>query len=292
MVVLRIFGVFLKLAVLLGLSALLWRITTDTYLARAVHYAVMSEMILLIAGAIAIGIYYWRRFRDKIDDKIDAITGAIFEIITLVENASAAGWRGKKARLDDTTARFAIDGAAKIIEASSLQASISGLDPVPILTAVGEKLAREGNEFALAFIKDRGKIRTGVRILFLLLKMKNVAAAHLALTDFMMQQRDDLTKSGPNFPNLKLFFDFAETWPIGEEPEQCRKRGLSKWDYFVIGWTLRRGRKQIDEALALQTPTPAGHSQQILRGEDAWAALRKFLHVSVEELYESGLETE
>jgi hypothetical protein len=257
------------------------------------HLIVISDIIgYIITAALAMlaiyALYRYILFREVVSKKIELITSAIFDIVRDVENCSASGWRNAVRMDSDLTARFAIEGPERIISASNLIASYDGLNPTDTLTAAGEKLANYQQTRRSSFLRGRGFTRNAISIVYSLLEMRNYNAAFRSLIHYMSEQARSNDGSAPNYPHLKMFFDLPDTWPNDNDVSEAMKRRLSRWDEFVIGRVLHRGRRKIEAALAFHPATPDGEPEIEIRGKATLTAFRKFLHASLEDLYASS----
>lgn len=248
--------------------------------------ATLLSIIAIIAAAAAL--FFYMKFRNIVNNKIEALSSAIFDIVREVENCSASGWKNAVKLDSDLTARFAIDGPEKIVGASKLIATYNGLDPVDTLNATGEKMTEYQRTRRLSFLKGRGQLRRAISMLIKLISMRNFNSAYRDAVYYMDDQTKDPGRSMPNFPFMKVFFDLPDFWPSEGDVSLAKERTLSKWDEFVISRALSRGRKRLDAALTFHPATPDGEMDVELSGKATLIAFRRFLHSSLEDLYEKS----
>ena len=243
-----------------------------------------KSMIILaiISGIFLIGaiIYYWIWFKDLIDTKVGLLCATAFDLVRMVENCSASGWKNAVKLDSDLTSRFAIEGTAAIIKESQLTTTFMGLNPTDTLNETGGKLRDYQQMRRTKFLQERGKIRKGISVFLLLVDKRNFSAAYRELVSYMVEQSNDVINSGPNFSHLKLFFDMTDEWPNESvDLDAYKKRSLSRWDFFLMNKVLNYGRKEIKEALYFQPPSGVE-----AKGEETMKMFRKFLHAGLEDL--------
>jgi hypothetical protein len=240
----------------------------------------------------------YRKFKDKVSEKIDALVGAGIDLVRLMETTTD-GTAKKAGFLDDTVYRFAVNGPAVIAGAfngpvtagtAAHGASGSGFTSTNVISLPAD-MAQRAQETAhkmmqrrlddmTAFSGNTGYVRNGLAVYLALMKHKNIQSAFLNMIEHMKKQRDDEKKKAINFTELKVFFGLPTEYPEGDMPEKLQKAGLSLFERQAIVEALENGREKALEGLLYNPPTKDDQEPIIIKGKNVLEAMRTFMHTA------------
>lgn len=304
--------------ILAGLCTLIWFALTNPhdvdfirlYLQNGLRY--VAEFLERVAEVIFTGprilfiIMLWiplylayreyRKFKDKVSEKINALVGAGIDLVRLMETTTD-GTAKKAGFLDDTVYRFAVNGPAEIAAAfngpatagtATQSASGSGFVNTNVISLPAD-LAQRAQETAHKMMQRRlddmtsfsgsmGYVRNGLAVYLALMKYNNVQSAFINMIEHMKKQRDDEKKKAANFTELKVFFGLPTEYPEGDMPEKLQKAGLSTFESQAIAEALKNGREKAFENLHYNPPTKDDQEPIIIRGKNVLEAMRTFMY--------------
>lgn len=269
----------------LNLSGLVTLVAASVAIARYIRPDIDVSAIINLgwgivaigaAAALLLGFMVWMRHQDVIGMKTNALQGAAWELIKLMENSGPGGAEGRAVKAEATTERFAVNGAR----------AVAGTRPVavlrehdPGLTEAGLKLMELYKADSKGFRFGRGGARNGVAVFLSIMRDRNLQAAYVTMVDHMKAQRDELAEKGsrglPNFSNLKMFLDLPTEWPAGDMPERLRGQGFYGWMTSNVALT-RLGARVFD-GLEYKTPAAGDRPALIAHGTDVLKAMREFV---------------
>lgn len=243
-----------------------------------------------------------QKFEDKVSEKIDALRGAAFDLVRLME-ITTDGTAKKAEILDNTTYRFAVNGPAEIIgayagPATTAAAPADGEAPKPAasgtwtspnIITMPHDLVKLATETANTMRERRlgdmatmaastASVRHGLQVFWLLMMEENVQSAHFNLTEYMKKQRDDAGKKIQNFTELKVFFGLPTEWPTGTQPEELQKAGLSSEEGKAIAEALKRGREKVFSGMFYNPPVTGSDKPIVIRGKNVLHSMRRYLY--------------
>ena len=221
---------------------------------------------LYVAGAIVLIVMF--RVHRAVQDVVGALQGTAWELIRLMENTTPDGPRNRAQIAEATTEKFAVDGNARILRS----ALISTDQITPELTHAGLNLMERHANDAAQFRAFRGALRAGIAIYLSLMAHRNTHSAFVAMIEYLKRQRD--RKDAPSFAELKMVFNLPVDPPEDTELRHRLRKGLTFWDYYIIGRAVRQ-RRQIFGGLAYHPPTPAG---TVVTGDAILVSMRDYLH--------------
>jgi hypothetical protein len=237
-----------------------------------------------------------RKFNDKVSEKIDALTGAGFDLVRLMENTTD-GTAKKAGFLDDTAYRFAVTGPAVIAGAfngpatagtASRSGSGSGFvnsnvislppDMAQCAQETAHKMMQRRLDDMTSFSGSMTNVRNGLAVYLALMQHKNVQSAFLNMIEHMKKQRDDEKKKTTNFTELKLFFGLPTEYPEGDMPEKLQKAGISTFERKAIIEALKTGREKALKDLVYNPPVKDDNPPIAIKGENVLKAMRTFMY--------------
>ena len=234
---------------------------------------------IVILGAVAamlLALLFFARHRDAIGSKSDALQGAAWELIKLMENSGPGGAENRAEKAENTTEKFAVTGATKVMTPRPLAV---WREHNPGLTDAGLKLMDLYKVDSKGFRFGRGGARNGVAAFLSVLRDRNLQAAYVTVVDHMKAQRDELadkgTKGLPNLTNLKIFLNLPTEWPRGQMPEEQRGQGF--YGYLTSNIALTRMGGQVLRNLEYKTPAFGGRPAIVAHGDDVLRAMREFV---------------
>ena len=208
------------------------------------------------------------KIRAALQTRVDALQGAAWELVRLMENTTPDGPR-ERARVAEATAeRFAVTGNAGITRPSL----ITGDAPTTDLTAAGLSLMERHANDAAKFRSFRSALRGGIAIFLSLMIHRNSQSAWVAMTEYMRRQHD--RADAPNFAELKMALGLPPAWPY--TPARHR---MTRWNEFAIEFAMRQRRKVLS-GLEYHPPAPEGSPPIVVTGDNILMAMRAYLHTS------------
>jgi hypothetical protein len=233
-----------------------------------------SIVALGVGATILLVMLYRRRHRNAVGSKIDALQGAAWELIKLMENSGPGGPEARSERAEATTERFAVTGAAAV-----------GRRPLAVWREVDPKLTDAGLRLmdlykadSAKFRKGRGAVRNALVIFLAIVRDRNLQSAYALMVEHMMAQRDEHaagSRSLPNFSNLKIFLDLPTEWPTGDLPEQMR--GQSFYEYLTSSVAVQRLGDEVMNGLEYRTLDSLGSDPIIVADAEILKAMREFI---------------
>ncbi len=262
----------------------------------------LSVPVILIAAP---ALYYVHAYNDKVGGKIDALKGAAFDLVRMMET-TIDGNDKKHEKLNAIAEKFAIDGATKVAEAfccgtkttgmsaqgaASTPASAAGYSSshqitLPDFIKFADELRQHRQDDMVSFGGTNSNLRLGLQVFLMLMTHDNIQSAFIHLTEHMKKQVD--TKGAPNFPELKTFFGLPVTLPDADTVKKLQNDGLSWYEWQACSSALKRGRKDILAMLAYNPPTD-GRPAIVIRGEDVLKSMRTFLYSAAAATYNPSL---
>lgn len=247
-----------------------------------------------------------QKFEDKVSEKINALRGAAFDLVRLMETTTD-GTAKKAEILDDTTYRFAVTGPAAIVGAyagpattgaAPTAASADGGAPKPAasstwtspniitmpsdLVDLAHKTAQRMTERRLGdmttLATNTASVRHGLQVFWLLMEQENVQSAHFSLTEYMKKQRDNSGKKIQNFTELKVFFGLPTEWPTGTQPEDLQSAGLSSYEGKAIAEALKKGRGKVFAGMFYNPPVTGDNAPIVIKGKNVLQSMRRYLY--------------
>ncbi len=262
----------------------------------------LSVPVILIAGP---ALYYVHAYNDKVGGKIDALKGAAFDLVRMMET-TIDGTEKKHEKLNAIAEKFAIDGAAKVAEAfccgtgttrkpaeetAAAPAGTAGYSSshqitLPDFIKFADELRKHRQEDMVSFGGTNTNVRTGLQVFLMLMTHDNIQSAFIHLTEHMKKQVD--AKGAPNFPELKAFFGLPVTLPDADTVKKLQADGLNWYEWQACNSALKRGRKDILAMLTFNPPTE-GKPAIVIRGEDVLKSMRTFLYSAAAATYNPSL---
>lgn len=235
-----------------------------------------SPMFNIGWGVVSVGlvsalILTWLKYghhQDAIGSKMSALTGAAWELISLMENSTPGGPESRAVKAEATMEKIAIAGSERVV--ARPLAVVRQLDPR--LTEAGLKLVEDYKSSSAGFRKSRGAVRQGVRIFLAIIRDRNLQAAYILMVEHMRAQLED--RSLPNFPNLKLFLDIPIDWPDRDMIDRLGGQGY--YGYMTSSAALQRLGQAIFDGLEYKTFDPRGLGALTVTGQDIIVAMREF----------------
>lgn len=227
-------------------------------------------------AAILLGGLFWLQHQEAIGTKASALQGAAWELIKLMENSGPGGAESRAEKAENTTEKFAVNGAAKVMTPRPLAV---WREHNPGLTEAGLKLMDLYKADSKGFRFGRGGARNGVAAFISVLRDRNLQAAYVTVVDHMKAQRDELAEKGskslPNLTNLKIFLNLPTEWPQGRMPEE--QRGMGFYGFLTSNIALTRTAGHVLSNLEYKTPAVGGRPALIAHGDDVLKAMREFV---------------
>lgn len=227
-------------------------------------------------AALLLGLLFWLQHKDAIGSKIDALQGAAWELVKLMENSGPGGAEARAEKAENTTEKFAVNGAAKVMTPRPLAV---WREHNPGLTEAGLKLMDLYKADSRNFRAYRGGARNGVAAFISVLRDRNLQAAYVTMVDHMKAQRDELAEKGskslPNLTNLKIFLNLPTEWPRGQMPEE--QKGMGFYGFLTSNIALNRTAGRVLSNMEYKTPAVGGRPALIAHGDDVLKAMREFV---------------
>lgn len=245
----------------------------DASIAWTIAYCIIGVGVL---AAILLGLLTYMRYMTTIYSKMDALQGACWELIKMMENSGPGGAESRATRAETTVERFGVIGATSVLATRPL-ATWQEINPE--LTDAGLKLADIYRGDSRGFRASRGAIRNGLAIFLAILRDSNLQSAYTLLVEHMKAQRDEFEdskkKTLPNYANLKQFLDLPIDWPTGDIPERCH--GQTLFGYKTSMRALYGIGSRLFAGLEYQSPA-IGDRQAVLFAEaQIPVAMREFI---------------
>lgn len=225
-------------------------------------------------SAILLGLLFKMRHKNAVGSKVDALQGAAWELVKLMENSGPGGPEARGERAEATTEKFAVTGAATV-----------GRRPLAVWREVDPRLTDAGLTLmdlyktdSAKFRKSRGAVRNAVTIFLALVRDRNLQSAYTLMVEHMMAQRDEAaagSRSLPNFANLKIFLDLPTRWPTGDLPERMHGQGF--YQYLTSSLALTKLGSGVMSGLEYRALNPQGIDPIIVTNADILKAMREFI---------------
>lgn len=225
-------------------------------------------------SAILLGLLFKMRHKNAVGSKVDALQGAAWELVKMMENSGPGGPEARGERAEATTEKFAVAGAAAV-----------GRRPLAVWREVDPKLTDAGLKLmdlyktdSAKFRKSRGAVRNAVTIFLALVRDRNLQSAYTLMVEHMMAQRDEAaagSRSLPNFANLKTFLDLPTHWPTGNLPERMHGQGF--YQYLTSSLALSQLGQRVVSGLEYRALNPQGIDPVIVTDGDILKAMREFI---------------
>lgn len=231
-------------------------------------------LVVLVGVGAAFTLSWWlsRRWNILVGNKIDALRGAAFELVTMMEQTRPGGPESRAAVAEQTLERFAIVGTERAVRTRPL---VVREEQDLGLTDAGLQLIETWRNEARGFRRDRAATRRGVAAFLALIIDRNLQVGYTLMVKHMKMQRDDMTMTMPDFPNLKMFLDLPTDWPEGDMPEMMS--GQSLIEFLSSNSALNRRGADIFDGLEYQTPALNGRPSIVIRDGDILKAMREFI---------------
>ncbi len=301
---LKLFGKAIVLAAGFLVFVLFWRnlgvdlLDPDNPVMSLLFNPQLSVPVILLAAP---ALYYVHQYNDKVSGKIDALKGAAFDLVRMMET-TIDGNDKKHDKLNTIAEQFAVDGASKVAAAFSGSATAKAPEAgstggtssyttshqivMPDLVTFADKLRESRLDDMKAFGGNATNVRLGLQVFLMLMAHDNIQSAFTHLTEHMKKQVDN--KSAPNFPELKGFFGLPVTLPDADTVKKLQNDGLSWYEWQACNSALKRGRKAILDILAYNPPTD-GKPAIVIRGENVLTSMRTFLYSPAAATYNPAL---
>lgn len=229
--------------------------------------------LLVLIGLLVAAFVRWQFVKEEVVARADALRGAAFELVKLMENAGPGGAESRATKAEGTAERFAVNGAATVAAAEKPPAMIGTASHIDRgLTAVGDELLKFYRTDSAKFRKGRGQVRTGAMIFLTLVGQKNLNAARMMMIDYIREQMNEPLNSMPNYALLKRFFNMPDDWP-----QEVPPRKWDFWDEQKSKMALGRVRKQVFDGISYRTPALDGKPAVLARNHNVIAAVREFI---------------
>jgi hypothetical protein len=172
------------------------------------------------------------------------LSGALWELVRLMEGNSPAASSGRAAGRKELLHHFAVDGAHKVAAGRPMpMGDTAGLD----LTKLAFELMDRNDKDGSAQSRKIASIRRGVFVFYAIVGLRKSEIAYRAMVEHMKFQVRLGEDSGiDNFSELKELLGLPVPWPAdAARIADCERRGLAPGRSRAIAAALRKGEPQI-----------------------------------------------